>query len=131
MENFNKKLILILILLVLATGLGLIVYTGQKAAAYKKILSDKEALLIIDYGQGKERWFKGEVREGMTVRDVLQTSSLVGNFSFAANANLAMLDGLASNQEKQWKCYLNNQEIQEELDAKKISPKDKISCRYK
>ncbi len=115
----------------MATGLGLIVYTGQKAAAYKKILSDKEALLIIDYGQGKERWFKGEVREGMTVRDVLQTSSLVGNFSFAANANLAMLDGLASNQEKQWKCYLNNQEIQEELDAKKISPKDKISCRYK
>jgi hypothetical protein len=130
MLNFNKKTVLALaVLLTGAAILGTFVYFQQ--TGYKKVLSDNEALLIIDYGQGRERWFKGEVIEGMTISDVLQTSSRAGSFNLSANGSLAALDGLTSNQEKQWKCYLNNREIQEDLDKKIISPKDKISCRYR
>jgi len=59
MKAFNKKSILVFTLLII--GLVLAVYLQQKANSYQKILSDKEALLVLNYGQGKQRWFKGEV----------------------------------------------------------------------
>ena len=135
--DFSKKVLLISLLLIIGLVLFLVIiyflaiYSQSQKTDYRQTLGEKEALLIIDYGQGKERWFKGEVKEGMTVIDALQTSGSAGNFSFTANAHLATLDGISSNQEQQWRCYLNDQEVQEGLDAKMISPKDKILCSYR
>ncbi len=109
----------------------MIIWTEQKTNAYKKILSEKEVLLILDYGNGKERWFKGEIKEGMTVLDVLETSSWAGKFNYTANAQLSQIDGLSNNEKQRWRCYLNEREIKESLHQKTISPKDKILCRYR
>jgi uncharacterized membrane protein len=125
----KKKHFLIFLLFVIA--LGLIIYTGQKTDIYRKNhLAEKEALLIIDYGQDKERWFKGETKEGMTILDALTTSSLAGNFNFTANSHLIVLNGLANNERVKWRCYLNDREVKEDLGEKTIGPKDKILCRY-
>ena len=111
----NKKYLSIslavLILLVLVAGL---VYYQQKSQAYKKVLADNEALLIINDEQGKERWFKGEVIQGMTVRDALRTSSLAGGFDLEAD----------------WRCRINGRTVEGDLDQKAVNPKDKISCSY-
>lgn len=129
MPDSKKKYLLIFLLFIIA--LGLIIYTEQKTNAYKKALSEKEALLILDYGKEKERWFKGEVIEGMSILNILETSSFAGNFSFTANSHLVVLDGLANNQQAKWRCYLNDREVKEDLSQKIIKPKDKISCRYR
>lgn len=105
-------------------------YLHKKATSYKKILSEKEALLILDYGKGKKRWFKGEVIEGMTVLDALKVSSLAGNFDFKANSKVESIDGLSNNNHDQWQCYLNNKLVKN-LNQELISPQDKISCRYR
>ncbi len=129
MLNFGKKLVLIFLPLVI--GLALIIYAQQKATAYQKVLSEKEALLIIDYGQRKERWFKGEALEGMTVLDILRTASRAGRFDLTAKAQIVELDGFWSGQRGEWRCYLNSQEIKRDLDKMAVNPKDKVSCRYR
>lgn len=106
---------ILLIVLVLALLAGWLFWSWQKQQAYKKVLADNEALLIIADEQGKERWFKGPVIDGMTIRDALITSARAGGFDADAN----------------WKCRLDSQEIiQEDLSQKTIQPKDKISCSY-
>ncbi len=131
MPNSNKKTLFIFLLIVVI--LGLFIYGYQK---YKRALSDKEALLILDYGNGKQRWFKGEVIEGMTVLNAIETSSKAGNFTYSATAQINQIDNLANNENQQWRCYLNNKgylnnkEIQEDLNKTTIKPKDKILCRY-
>jgi hypothetical protein len=98
---------------------------------YQKILSENEAILIIDYGQGKQRWFKGEAIDGMTVFDVLTSASLAGNFNFQANSHLTTLDNLTNNEKSKWTCYLNEKQITQPLNKITIKPKDKIVCRYR
>lgn len=115
MAGLNKKqLIVSAVVIILLVLVGLIVYLQQKNQAYKKVLSDNEALLIIADEQGKERWFKGEVVEGMTVRDALKTSSLAGGFDFEAD----------------WHCLVNGRTVEGDLAQKTVQPKDKISCSY-
>ena len=115
MTGLNKKYLIVsaVVIILLVLG-GLILYSQQKSQAYKKVLADNEALLIISDDQGKERWFKGEVIEGMTVSDALKTSSLAGGFNFEAN----------------WHCLVNGREVQKSLDQEPVNPKDKISCIY-
>jgi len=129
MKAFNKKSILVFTLLII--GLVLAVYLQQKANSYQKILSDKEALLVLNYGQGKQRWFKGEVINGMTVLGALKAASEAGNFNFSADGHLSALEDISNNGKKQWHCYINNKEITQGLDKTIINPKDKISCEYK
>lgn len=106
-------------------------YFQKKTTDYKKVLNDKEALLVLDYGSGNERWFKGQVASGMTVRDALETASLAGGFAFQANAHLAALNGRANGEGGKWVCYVNSREVKEGLDKKEILPQDKIVCKYR
>lgn len=130
---FSLKIILaVLIFAVLVIGVFLVVYNKNQEKNYKIILNDKEALLIINYGKkGNERWFKGIVENGMTVKNVLEAASIGGKFTFSANSHLSMLDGIYNNAQKRWKCYLNEREVQEGIDRTTISPQDKIMCVYK
>ncbi|TSC75337.1 MAG: hypothetical protein G01um101430_432 [Parcubacteria group bacterium Gr01-1014_30] len=132
MPNLDKKVILTLAaFLILVIGLWSFFYVRQKDQAYKKALSENEALLVVDYGRGKERWFKGEVVQGMTVRDVLETSGSTGSFGFVANGALLELDGLSNGKEGKWRCYLNNRKLTGVLSQRIISPQDKIVCKYR
>ena len=124
---FNSR-ILFLIFIVLII-LIIFAFYFLRNSIYKIVFSDKEALLIIDDGK-KERWFKGEVVKGMTVADVLSVSALAGGFEFSINGKLVELGGLSDNKENQWRCFINNVEIKENLDEKEVSPKDKIVCKY-
>jgi hypothetical protein len=74
-------------------------------------LSDNEAILVVDNGQ-KERIFKGEVAEGMTVADVLEASGLVGDGQL----------GL--------RCSLNGKDVGDQAAQEAVHPKDKIVCKY-
>lgn len=114
MTPVNKKYLFALAVIILLVLVSLSVYFQQKKQAYKKVLVDNEALLVIADDQGKERWFKGEVIEGMTVRDVLKTSSLAGGFDFEA----------------EWRCSVNSRAVEGDLSQKPVNPKDKISCSY-
>jgi len=134
-----KKVNFFILLIILTIFfLGFLFYLGQKIqseknefAKYEKVLSDKEAILVLDYGNQKQRWFKGEVTDDMTVFDALTTASLAGKFNFQANSHLTTLDNLTSNEKSKWTCYLNNKEITEPLNKITIKPKDKIICRYR
>jgi hypothetical protein len=129
--NFDKRNWPVLaVLLIAIISIASVIYF-QQSSVYKKVLAQNEALLIINRGQGKERWFKGEVLDDMTVKNALEAASLAGGFHFKANARLVEVDGIVSNDKKKWRCYLNNEEIKEELDKKVISAGDKIFCVYK
>lgn len=119
MLDFKKKIaLLIVVLLFLGIVLGLGFYLQQKQqknTAYKRLLGEQEALLIINNGREGERWFKGKVVEGMSVKDALNASAVAGGFDLGPA--------------EQWHCYLNDKEVQDDLDKKMISPKDKIWCQ--
>jgi len=94
-------------------------------------IAEKQAFLVIDYGNKKQRVFTGEVIEGMTIFDVLTTASLAGKFNFKANSHLTAIDNLSNNEKSKWICYLNDQEINEPLNKIFIHPKDRIFCQYR
>jgi hypothetical protein len=98
---------------------------------YEKILGEKEGLLILDYGNGEQRWFKGEVIPQMTVFDALLASSLGGNFKFEGENQLIAVEDFVNNEKSKWTCYLNGKEITQPLNKITIKPKDKIVCRYR
>jgi hypothetical protein len=98
---------------------------------YEKILGEKEGLLILDYGNGEQRWFKGEVIPQMTVFDALLASSLGGNFEFEGENQLVAVEDFVNNEKSKWTCYLNGKEITQPLNKITIKPKDKIVCRYR
>ena len=112
MMMFNKKIFLITLGLILILLGSWFVYSQQKNQFYKKVLADNEALLIIK--NGKERWFKGEVVNGMTISDVLLTSSRAGGFDL----------------ENDWHCFINGKAIEGNLSQITVNPRDKISCEY-
>lgn len=98
-----------------------------------KNLSDSEAILILDFDgqqQEKQRWFKGSVVEGMTILQALQAASVAGGFDITANPRIIEINNVVSSGDGQWVCYLNSRLILENPADAKISPKDKIVCKY-
>lgn len=133
---FNRKRFLALTFPVLAAGLIFIFYNGIKQRNNNEVFQDiknaenKEALLVIEYNKDKQRRFKGEVIEEMTLRDVLLAASRAGNFNFTANNRLVVIDNIFNNSEKEWNCYLNNQKVEEGFKEVNVKPKDIIVCKY-
>lgn len=102
----------------------------KKLARINESLGEKEAILILNYGKGKERWFKGEVQEKMNLLTVFEALNYYENLDFKANSKIVSIEGIENNGKNQWKCYLNGKEI-ENLKETEIKPKDKIICEYK
>lgn len=133
---FNRKRFLALTFPVLAAGLIFTFYNGIKQRNNNEVFQDiknaenKEALLIIEYNKNKQRRFKGEVIEEMTLRDVLLAASQAGNFNFTANNRLVVIDNIFNNSEKEWNCYLNNQKVEEDFKEVNVKPKNIIVCKY-
>ncbi len=86
------------------------------------------AVLVLDFGD-KERWFTGEVFDGMTVNDALAAASLSGKFSYQAGSQIYSVDGYKDTGKNQWRCISGNQTV-DDLTQKSIRPGEKIICRY-
>jgi len=134
LEKIKSKgsfVFLLFLAIVLFAFLFYLEQNNQGTKKYEKVISGKEAILIIDYGNQKQRLFKGEVVDGMTVFDALTTASLAGKFTFQANSHLSQIDNMVSDSKSKWICYLNDQEIKKSLNQTIIRPKDKILCKYR
>lgn len=132
----NLKYLLIVILAALLAA-GVIVWINQQAENEFREITDSLqsvqnqenlARLILDYNS-QERWFEGEVIDGMTVLDALMASAQAGNFEVQANEEIKMIDGRNSGQEHQWICYLEEEKISQPAEQI-IKPNDQIKCRY-
>ena len=93
---------------------------------YEKILGEKEGLLILDYGNGEQRWFKGEVIPQMTVFDTLLASSLGGNFKFEGENQLIAVEDFVNNEKSKWTCYLNGKKSPSPSPKLPSNPKTKL-----
>ncbi len=129
----KKQPLLILILFLLLVSVAFFYYYQAKLNHQQKeesLLSNNEALLVLDYGNKKQRFFKGDVVRGMTVSDAISAASMAGNFNFKTDSGIDEIDGLKNSQKAEWQCYLNNIKIGKKIRRIKISPRDKILCRY-
>ena len=106
----------------------------KKKAENKPLLSKNQASLIIDYGNGKKRFFKGEAVEGLDLKTLLEflteEKKITSEFRKTQKGFiLESLEGLKNNS-KSWKCYLNGTLIEEDLEKVFIHPGDQIRLVY-
>ncbi len=104
----------------------------KKPPASTNLSESQAARLILDFGNGQQRWFEGEVIDGMTMYDALSASALAGNLKLQVSpaGQLAAVDNLISNSNvKQWNCYLGNQKITN-IKQQKVKQGEETVCRY-
>ena len=95
-------------------------------------LPEDEARLIINYGNGKQRWFQGKVIEGMTLKDVFLASSLAGKFSFLIgdDGKLKRIEEFENNHKK-WRCFVKqNHHLIDNLLTHSVKPREEIVCKF-
>jgi hypothetical protein len=91
-----------------------------------------KAELVINFGDGKERNFEGEIIEGETLFDALDQASKAGNFSYKLDEknNLAAIEDFIKNNNKSWHWYLNDKKINKPLGEIILKSSDKILIKY-
>ena len=92
-----------------------------------------KAVLTIDFGDGKERNFEGEIINGETLFDALNQASKAGNFSYKLDEknSLAAIDSFTRNKNKSWHWYLNDKKIDKPLREIILKSGDEILFQYK
>lgn len=127
------------ILFVLA--IGGIIFSLQNKNLKKEIKKESvlhhqtnQASLIIDYGNGKKRFFRGEAVEGLDLKTLLELlteeKKITSKFKKTQKGFiLESLEGLKNNS-KSWKCYLNGTLIKKDLEKVFIQPGDQIRLVY-
>ena len=90
-----------------------------------------QAVLTVDFSDGKERNFEGEIIEGETLLDALSQASKAGNFSYKLDekSNLAAVESFVKNGEKSWHWYLNGKKVSKPYEMS-LHAGDKILIRY-
>jgi hypothetical protein len=132
-EVINKEFKIILVVLVFLVAAAWLIYYFYPPAENNEAASgqnsDKEATLVLKYDSQKERWFQGEVTDGMSVFDAILVASEAGNFKVEDGPQNLAIDGLANGQKK-WRCFLDDKLIEEDLAKVEIRSQDKVECRY-
>ena len=97
----------------------------------KSAVRDKYALLEVDFGNGKKRYFQGDVNGYQyTLSDVLDSAANNGKFSLTLrNGDIAELAGIYDSGGS-WKIYLNDREQNTSADALVVEAGDKYVLRY-
>lgn len=137
-ENKQKNdyilMLAALLLLILSAG-AIFWFSGKRqdnniSQSAPKILGKAE--LIINFGDGKERNFGGEIIEGETLFDALNQASKAGNFSYQLDEknNLAAIDNFARNKNKSWRWYLNDKKIDKSPNEIILKSGDEILIKY-
>lgn len=139
-KNMNKKddyvlMLFALLLLILSAG-AIFWFPGSRRdsdilqSSARKIIG--KAVLTVDFGDGKERNFEGEIIEGETMLEALNQASKAGNFSYKLDEknNLAAVDGFTRNKNKSWHWYLNDKKIDKPMGEIILKSGDKILIKY-
>ena len=95
-----------------------------------------EAKVMIDFGGGKTRAFRGSVIGGMSVYHALLAASKAGNLdvevvSSTEGSFVKKIDSVSDNSSKEWNYYLNGFfQNKNPIDKRAVSPGDAIEFRY-
>ena len=110
-------------------------YKNLKEKTFKEeLISAHQASLIIDYGNGKKRVFKGEAVEGLDLKTLIdlltEEKKITSQFKKTQKGFvLESLEGLRNNS-KSWKCYLNGNLVEKDFEKILIQPGDQIKLVY-
>ncbi|MDP1628982.1 MAG: hypothetical protein Q8L57_00010 [bacterium] len=132
------------ILIILAFVLGGIYYwqfyrqPAPGADVFSKIsLGADEALVFFDFGSANpQRFFAGQVVEGMTLLDALTVSAAAGNLDLEIAGNvgeekIVKINGLIDGRDGgSWNYYRGGAKITNTLSAQLIRPGDRIKFVY-
>lgn len=96
-----------------------------------------QASLIIFFDRDHQRMFEGDVKEGMSVLQVLEASSKAGNFALrysienSGEVNLYSIDGKVNEIGGKWLFFLNGKRLDtESINHQSVGKNDKIEARY-
>jgi hypothetical protein len=126
-----KWLILILIALIIGSLIYYLALQIFQLPEPRLANFSPKARLVLDYGNGHQRWFEGRVINGMTLFDALTASAAAGNFNFQISpaGQIEAVDNI-SNSDKKWRCYLNDNQMIEDVKEQEIKRGQEIVCRY-
>lgn len=121
--------------------LGLVLILNNNLAKDSSVLQksvvsqngEGKARLLIDFGNGKKRTFRGAVVGGMTVYDVLLASKEVGSFSFSVNGNgIEEIDGVKNNplNSHEWRYSVNGKASDVSPEFEEVKPGDEIVFKF-
>lgn len=122
----------------LGTLAGIFILSGylekESAIAPEQSVSQKKngggAHVLIDFGNGKKRAFRGEVVRGMTAYDALVASREVGGFSLSFQGDaINEIDGVKNNSHI-WRSYVNGTPITGLPQFKEVKAGDEIVFRF-
>lgn len=131
MEFFMKELmskiksILILIAILVAFSFVYQYLLRTDTAKIKAQLSRNEALVILDDGSAK-RYFAGEVKDNMTVLDVIKASDEIGKFGAEIDDGRVLVNGKGD-----WLIYQNNYLLSQSLNKYVVKQGDTIMIKEK
>lgn len=122
----------------LGTLAGVYILSGylekESAIAPGQSVSQKKnadgARVVIDFGNGKKRAFRGEVVRGMTVYDALVASREVGGFSLSFKGDAIDEIGGIKNNSHIWRSYMNGKPITGLPQFEEVKPGDEIVFRF-
>lgn len=98
-----------------------------------EISKNKEATVVIDYGNGKTRTFKGSVGESLSVWDAFQQAIAAGGINVEISDHFLpeAIDGFKNDSKgKSWSFYLNNVRQEFSPFGIRIRPGDEIIFRF-
>ena len=110
--------------------------TKDSSVSPKSVVSqdgEGKARLLIDFGNGKKRAFRGAVVDGMTVYDVLLASKEGGSFSFSVNGSgVEEIDGVknSSRDSHEWRYSVNGKASNVSPEFEEVKPGDEIVFKF-
>ncbi len=100
----------------------------------RKEASHNLARLLIDFGNGKKRAFKGETVSGFSLKDLLDLLDDEGKIKveFRKKGREEVLEAIegVKNNSRTWRCYFNGKIVEKNFDKILIKPGDKIKLVY-
>ena len=124
--------IAILVLLAIFIQFGYIRLTKNSGGA-EGTVSLKEAVLVLDYGNGEVRKFKGPIEENARAWDLFQQAIAVGGISAEITDHFVPqdIDGFKNGKDKkQWNLYVNNVKQKFTPFEVKVKPGDEVIFRF-
>lgn len=97
----------------------------------RSVARDKYARIEVDFGNGKKRYFQGDVNGYQyTFSEVLNSAANNGNFSLTLrNGDIVELAGIYDSSGS-WRVYLNGEEQKKPMNALMVEAGDKYVLRY-
>jgi len=114
----------------LAMWQGRIALSNVSMPSSSPSVQPQEAELLIDFGNGEIRRFRGGVVEGMKISDALSQSSIAGNFKVEIDrTHVEKIAGVKNNNRK-WICYVNGKESDTSLNKRGLKAGNRVEFKF-